>query len=125
MPFVLGMEVDLVSVSAIVGAILTAAGVGLRVLWNGGLQVAAWAKPRVEKSIEAHNEMVTGLAQSVPVVRETLTELKNTQARLCETQDKQCESLAALHQASERHERLHANTGEKLDQILTQLQPRE
>jgi hypothetical protein len=118
---VLAVEIDLVSLGAIILSIITGVGAFLRMVWNGGTKITDWAKPRVEKVVESHNSLVTNMAESVPVLKDSLQAIDGTLKKLSETQEQQMVSLRSLHDASERHEQMHQRTGQKIDHLADKI----
>lgn len=122
LPLVLAVEVDLVSLGALAVTALTGLGAVLRVLWNAGVQLTGYAQAKIEPLYEEHVGLVKDMRANVPKVADTMEALATSQKVLVETQTAQCEQLKQLADASDRHEQLHAETGEKLDKIIVTLE---
>lgn len=118
MVFCLAVEVDFVTLGSMIVAFLTVSGSALTTAWFGIKKLCvylwAWGEPKVTKAIEEHTGLVADMRNNVPVVA-------NTMQLLADTQQQQCKALEKLSEASDRHEELHAKTGEKLELIATQL----
>jgi len=118
MLFCLAVEVDFVTIGSMLVAVFTVAGTTLTTAWIGVRKLCvylwAWGEPKVTKAIEEHTGLVADMRNNVPVVA-------NTMQLLADTQQQQCKALERLSEASDRHEQLHARTGEKLELIVTQL----
>lgn len=84
-------------------------------------QAKAFFAPKITKAFERHTTAIDAGAALAKEMQVQVPRVTESLDRLCETQTQQCESLKALHEASGRHELLHADTGSKLDLILGKL----